>query len=304
MGTLTRLALVLLALPWPAAADGFARADLHPGDYVFVTDVEGVEISGLLRQASARTVVVGDFTFTPRDTLRIERRGDSVWDGAAKGFAVGALLALPVARHGDDGDVVLGIGTVYGLIGALVDLTHTGRTRVYGPRASYRPPGLGRARGPLLWTRDSDASGPDFGRLPAAPGDIIYVAGSSGAIVGGRLTHLSPSRLAIETYDIRPEPGLTIYRQGDALWDGAGRGFLIGALLSATLFRTSCLDGSGLDCMIRGGASMAALGAIIDRAHVGRTRIFRIGGDEPAGAVRVAPFVSDRGAGLGVSWSF
>lgn len=305
MTRIVRLALVLLALPAAAGAgEGFTALDVHPGDYVFVTDADGVEVSGVLREASSRNVTVGDYTFTPRETLRIERRGDRVWDGAAKGFALGALMALPVARYADDGDIVLGVGAVYGLAGALIDLVHTGRTRVYGPRGSSRAPGLGRARGPLLWTRDSDASGPDFARLPAVPGDIIYVAGSSGAIVGGRLTGVSPSRLAIGGFHFRPEPGLTIYRHGDPLWDGAGRGFIIGAVLSATVFRAPCLERSRLECTIRGGARLALLGAMIDRSHVGRTRIFRIGGSEPAIAVRVAPFVSDRGAGLAVSWSF
>ena len=307
MTRIMRLALVLLALPAAASAgEGFTALDVHPGDYVFVTDAEGVEVSGLLREASTRSVTIGDYTLTPRDTLRIERRGDSVWDGAAKGFALGAIMALPVARYADDGDIVLGVGAVYGLAGAVIDLVHTGRTRVYGPRESSRARGLARARGPLLWTRDSDASGRDFARLPAAPGDIIYVAGSSGAIVGGRLTDVSPSRLAIGRFEFRPEPGLTIYRHGDPLWDGAARGFVVGAVLSATVLRASCLERSRLDfdCTIRRGARLAVMGAMIDRSHIGRTRIFRIGGSEPAMAVRVAPFVSDRGAGLGVSWRF
>ena len=78
--------------------------------------------------------------------LRVQTRGDSLWNGALIGAAIGALtFAFVAAEYGDE---AVGVGLVstaaWASIGASVDALLPGRTTIYrkSPGDSQRSAGL------------------------------------------------------------------------------------------------------------------------------------------------------------------
>lgn len=113
---------------------------------VFLTDLQGVEHRGKLVQVAPEQVVLrvdaGERTFKRDEIVRIEKRGDSLKNGALIGAAVGALAGFfsagladcPGARDSCGGSRVaffaLAVGT-YTAIGTGIDAAIKGRTLLY-----------------------------------------------------------------------------------------------------------------------------------------------------------------------------
>jgi hypothetical protein len=114
----------------------------------------------------------------------------------------------------------------------------------------------------------------DFSKLKLGSGDQIYVTPPSGAEVSGRVISVTPTLLEINGHQFRPESGLTIERRGDSLLNGALIGLPIGVVAGVTIGAEACLDSQRWKCAVGGAVTYAALGALIDWLHVGRTRIY------------------------------
>jgi hypothetical protein len=125
-------------------APDFTGLPIKPGDTIFVTDLaSGVEVGGRLRALSAGALSIDGYEFRPAAGLRIERRGDPIWDGAAYGFGVGVLAGITIGAeaclHRPAWHCVVESGVSYAAVGTLMDWRHKGRTRVY------------ESGSPLLW---------------------------------------------------------------------------------------------------------------------------------------------------------
>lgn len=155
MRTVVLLAIVIslvqpLAAQSPpplAATEDFSRLTLKVGDTVYVTDLtSGVEVNGRLSTISEQSLSIDGYRFSAGPNLKIERRGDPIWDGAAIGFGFGSLMGLTIGAEGCLHQAVwhcvVAGGTYYGAVGALIDWIHKGRTTVYqsatGVHASMR----------------------------------------------------------------------------------------------------------------------------------------------------------------------
>ena len=144
------MALWLVCVTWASAAPAqtdFAGLPLKPGDVVYVTNPAGVEISGPIVSVSPASISLAGYTFKPEPGLRIERRGDPLWDGAALGAAiglgVGALLSTgECGVNWHAWQCALAGGAWGTLLGTLIDFKHEGRTQVFvGVAASRSLPG-------------------------------------------------------------------------------------------------------------------------------------------------------------------
>ena len=142
--------LVLASLSFSLAARADDRAALasltRTGAEVYVTNRDGLERRG-------RITAVGDegvhITFAGRvqvlpweEVVTVDRRGDSVADGALKGGGIALALywlgALAAGAQSDEAIAFAGSAALtWGTIGAIVDALHVGRTRVFvGPSAT------------------------------------------------------------------------------------------------------------------------------------------------------------------------
>jgi hypothetical protein len=135
MPRLMLAAVFLFACSAPARAQGsLERLKLSLGDRVDVTERSGVITTGVLTDVTATAVQAGNRDFPIDSVLKVERRGDSVWDGLLIGAGIGLILS-PIAQEGclsgSKIPCVLGPMAVYGGIGALIDLGHEGKTTIY-----------------------------------------------------------------------------------------------------------------------------------------------------------------------------
>jgi hypothetical protein len=124
-------------------APDFSALRARVGDEVVVTSVEGVEIGGRLTKVSPSALSIGGYAFTPAEAVKIERPGDSLWNGAAIGYGVGALFGMTIGAeaclHESTWRCVNAGGIAYGLLGALIDYAHQGRRTIYrSPSATPR----------------------------------------------------------------------------------------------------------------------------------------------------------------------
>jgi hypothetical protein len=129
------------------ASNASAQADftgltLRVGDVVQVTESSGYTTTGRLTDITSSRVVVSAREFAPAPGLRIERVGDSVWDGTAVGAGIGSLVGLVMASGECGVDWPTWkcsvAGTMWGgVIGTLIDWSRKGRVTVY----VYEPPG-------------------------------------------------------------------------------------------------------------------------------------------------------------------
>ena len=95
--------------------------------------------------------------------------------------------------------------------------------------------------------------------------------------------------LTVDGHAIEPEQGLKVERSGDSIWNGFAIGVLTGGVLGATVGRRGCLHGATVSCVAKPGLLFGALGALIDRAHNGRTTVFM--GDSST-SFRLTPFLT------------
>ena len=134
------------------AQTNFGDLPIRPGDFVYATDAEGVEVSGPLTSLSPLSLSIAGYSFKPEPGLKIERRGDPLWDGATIGavFGLGLGALISTGECGVDWHAwqcSLALGAWGGLLGTLIDYKHRGRTTVFlgtatsaGVVPSPRPP--------------------------------------------------------------------------------------------------------------------------------------------------------------------
>ena len=160
-----RLAVLITALV-PSAAWAQETASSWPGlassqlSTVYVLDDGGVETSGKLLRLSPDSLVLlvdgAERRFEAARVTRIQRRGDSLRNGAIIGAIVGAALGFVTAGIADcPGDhpgggcpgsraaLFLVSTGVYAAIGTGIDALIPGRTTLY--EAPKAPPSAGRA---------------------------------------------------------------------------------------------------------------------------------------------------------------
>lgn len=131
-----------------AALTRFDRIARETGHTLVVRGADGVvrvgrltasDMNGLTLDTGARRI-----TMPAAEVTYVDRDGDPVWDGFLKGAAWGALLgAVVIGEGGPDGSRALVSSMVtmvsYGVIGAVIDRNHHGRTPVYRVSAGVRP---------------------------------------------------------------------------------------------------------------------------------------------------------------------
>jgi hypothetical protein len=150
----------LLELKERAASEIWVYQDRDPEKepiHGFLTKLDNHEVTVLVENQEQTL---------PLDSIwRIERRGDTVWDGFAAGAFAGlvewALLIRPEVGHGNAGAqfsaAVTSMGFC-GIIGAGIDALAVGRTTVYDARIHPRRAGPSLARSAdghgasLMWT--------------------------------------------------------------------------------------------------------------------------------------------------------
>jgi len=157
-GRILAAGAALLVLPALAGAQEPVKSfdqlntRLKPGDTVYITDTQGREIKGKIREfgPSALTLDSGTAAIVQADAVRliVERKPRPIGRGALWGFGIGAAagLALGVAVVADchDGDecagAILGLAGFFGGIGAgtgvVIGALIPGKTLVL-----YRAPG-------------------------------------------------------------------------------------------------------------------------------------------------------------------
>lgn len=149
------LAASVVFVPCSARAQtDFSATTLAEGQVVRVTDLSGVSVQGVVTDVMPSSLRVGSYVFQPKVGLKVERLGDTLWDGAAIGFAVGAFLGGSTNRTGCFSNKGVGCvvkpGLVFGTIAALIDRAMVGRRTVFVGKAPgsaawlIRLPGTGR----------------------------------------------------------------------------------------------------------------------------------------------------------------
>jgi hypothetical protein len=123
--------LSFMALP-AAAQQGFAQ--VKPGQEVRVTDVAGDRLAGRIDALTNEALTVEGRVLSAAQVAKIERKGDSLWNGLAIGAAIGVLLPLlpteACSNQSDAGCIASGIVTG-ALLGLAFDAAHRGYTTVY-----------------------------------------------------------------------------------------------------------------------------------------------------------------------------
>lgn len=135
----------------PAAAQSapdFSQLHVNVGDKVYVTDLAtGVEVSGPLTSLAPTELAINGHMFAPAPGLKIEKAGDPIWDGTLIAAGIGVLSGTTVGSeaclHHSLWPCAISGALSYGLIGALIDSLHKGRTGIYkspssSPAASLR----------------------------------------------------------------------------------------------------------------------------------------------------------------------
>ena len=155
MRMIALFAIICLARVSNAEAQiDFGDLPVKPGDFVYATDAAGVEVSGPLTSLSPLSILIAGYSFRPEPGLKIERRGDPIWDGATLGAAIGLGVGA-LFSTGECGvdwhawQCSLAGGAWGGLLGTLIDYTHKGRTTVFlGTAASASAAGAPRSQVP------------------------------------------------------------------------------------------------------------------------------------------------------------
>ena len=124
------------ALTMAQGAADFSGLRARVGDRVYVTNpATGVEVGGPITALTPSALSIDGYTFEPVEGLKIERPGDSVWNGAAIGYGVGALFGLSIGAeaclHDSKWRCVNSGGISYALLGAIIDFAHKGRRTIY-----------------------------------------------------------------------------------------------------------------------------------------------------------------------------
>ena len=141
-------AIAALVGNWPTAVSAqtdFSGIRLNVGDEVFVTRASGLETRGTVKNVSPTVLTFDGTSVSPEPGLRIERGGDSLWNGVLWGFGVGLVggvvtfpgaLARKVIGSGECNrdpfePCLLAVTAISTAVGALIDYLHRGRTEVF-----------------------------------------------------------------------------------------------------------------------------------------------------------------------------
>lgn len=299
------VALTLWLLPTAAHArpvsHSFAEVAEHlvAGDTLFVINRAGHELSGTLLRVSPTSLVMligGEQKEIHSGEIgRIEKSGDSVWDGVWKGYLYSTphwtlVTAATCDRtHGIGcpiGRAVLA-GAPWGAIGAYTDWRHKGRATIYmaqGASASNSPVSVDE-----LWMKISS-------------GARVSVTDVSGEKTRGTFLEVSGSSVALVVDGQRREiPGIQVRqvarRGGDSVWNGA----LIGAAFGATAVAFDRSREDRVPFALIGAYMYGAIGAGIDALIPRDTAVYRAQGSR---TVRVTPVIGRTRAGFMVSAEF
>ena len=142
----------LIGMGAAQAQTSFSDVRLSVGDRVQVTLVSGETVEGTVAVVSPGTIGVNGRDLTPTEVRRIDKVGDSLWDGTAISFAMGAVR-LRVDKQRPCGDLIrcsLLPGLAAGAIGMLIDRMREHRDTVFGSSRVTLVPVAGRTYGALV----------------------------------------------------------------------------------------------------------------------------------------------------------
>lgn len=141
----------LIGMGAAQAQTSFSDVRLSVGDRVQVTLVSGETVEGKVAVVSPGTIGVNGRDLTPPEVRRIDRVGDSLWDGTAISFAIGSLRLRD--RQLQCSDLIrcsLLPGLAAGAIGMLIDRMREHRDTVFGSSRVTLVPVAGRTYGALV----------------------------------------------------------------------------------------------------------------------------------------------------------
>jgi len=121
-----------LSAPTTSAPLDITRLKLKRGQRVWITE-SGITLAGSIVDLTSDRILVDSHEFDTRASLRIEREGDPIWDGAGVGFGLGLLAGVAGAQGCPSSNLascVMKPALVMAGIGALLDALHKGRTTV------------------------------------------------------------------------------------------------------------------------------------------------------------------------------
>jgi hypothetical protein len=111
-----------------ASPPDFSALNIKTADPVRLSDLgNGTRISGRVSRVTPTETWGDRYRFRANNRLKIKRRGDPIWEGAAIGFGLGSLVLFPLipetfVPHG--GRFRINNGLFWGAIGALIDHAH------------------------------------------------------------------------------------------------------------------------------------------------------------------------------------
>ncbi len=149
------LGLLLLVAGVAHGQTDFSALRLKPGDVVYITPASGPEVSGRVTFVSPSAPGVDGVEFKPEPGLKIQRRGDPVWDGALSGALLGLVAGVLLAGsecgvQWSFGKCVASSVTWLGGLGTLIDARRVGRTTIY-VGAFRSPSSTAWVAGHALW---------------------------------------------------------------------------------------------------------------------------------------------------------
>jgi len=138
------------------AQNTFSDVRLSAGDRVHVTLLSGETVKGKVAVVSSGTIGVNGRNLTPPEVRRIDKVGDSLWNGALIGFAIGAVVGqdrqLGCFNSGSSSRIRCALlpGLAYGAIGVLIDRLHEKRKTVFANSNLTVVPVVGGTYGAVL----------------------------------------------------------------------------------------------------------------------------------------------------------
>lgn len=141
----------------------------------------------------------------------------------------------------------------------------------------------------------------------ARAGDVIYVMDAEGRETKGTLLMLTDTTLTLgllgDRYEVSFARVARVEREGDSAWSGFAIGAGIGAFLGL-LAGQGCSGEFTARPVLEAGLVYGGIGALIDAAHTGRTRLYNAPLESPKKTVAIAPIVmpARKGLALTVRW--
>jgi hypothetical protein len=271
----------------PATQSNFQRMRARVGDVLYVTDPDRrVKVSGRVTSLSDQELTIDGYHFTPRPGLKIERGGDSIWDGATLGFLLGGVAGVTVGAEGclnrSMTPCVLGNAVMLGALGAYVDWQHKGRTVIFlgGPEVSNRPPS--DPGQPTL----AEPTAFDFQGLGLKRGDHVAITALDGTQTTGPITTLNRDAFRVGSVDLSRTSPILVERIGDSIWNGAAYG-------AAFAVMASVAGETGVRAAATTAVIYGSIGAIVDGCVKGRTTVY--GRTDPLGRPSSLRLVPDIG---------